>query len=85
MTLNLRTLLKKGNEFIWQPQHSEDFKAIIQELCSPKLLKYYDSRKKLYLEVNASQRAIGMALMQSIQEEQHEHQSEAHGDYHVEA
>ena len=78
MTLNLRTLLKKGNEFIWQTQHSE---AIIQELCSPKLLKYYDRRKKLYLEVDASQKAIGMALMQSIQEEQHEHQSEAHGDH----
>ena len=66
-------MLKKGNQFLWHPQHSKDFKAIVDELCSPKL-KYYDSKKKLYLEVDASQKAIGMALMQSVQEE---HESEA--------
>ena len=69
MMCNLRALLKKNIEFLWLPQHSINFKAIVQELCSPKLLKYYDSTKKLYLEVNASQKAIGMALMQSVQNE----------------
>ena len=39
MMTNLRALLKKGAEYIWHPQHSEDFKRIVQELCSPKLLK----------------------------------------------
>ena len=39
MTCNLRALLKKNTEFLWLPQHSPDFKAIVQELCSPKLLK----------------------------------------------
>ena len=73
---NLRVLLKKGTEFLWHPQHSTDFKAIVDELCSPKLLKYYDSTKKLYLEVNASQKAIGMALLQSIQ---HDPENEADG------
>ena len=63
MTCNLRALLKKNTEFLWLPQHSIDFKAIVQELSSPKLLKYYDSTKKLYLEVEASQKA----LMQSVQ------------------
>ena len=66
MTINLHGLLKKGNEFIWQEQHSNNFQAIIHELCSPKLLKYYDSKKDLYLEVDASQKAIGMALLQSV-------------------
>ena len=74
MTVNLRALLKKENEFLWHPKHSKDFKVIVDELCSPKLLKYYNSKKKLYLEVDASQKAIGMALMQSVQEE---HESEA--------
>ena len=69
MTCNLRALLKKGTEFLWLPQHSTDFKAIVEELCSPKLLKYYDSKKKLYLEVDASQKTIGMALLQSVQED----------------
>ena len=68
MTCNLRALLKKGTEFLWLPQHSEDFKRIVDELCSQKLLEYYDSNKKLYLEVDASQKAIGMALLQSVQE-----------------
>ena len=54
MTCNLRALLKKGTEFLWLPQHSKDFKTIVDELCSPNLLKYYDSTKKLYLEVDAS-------------------------------
>ena len=74
MTINLRALLKKENEFLWHPQHSKDFNTIVDELCNPKLVKYYDSKKKLYLEVDASQKAIGMALMQSVQEE---HESEA--------
>ena len=80
MTINLRALLKKENEFLWHPQHSKDFIAIVNELCSPKLLKYYNSKKKLYLVVDASQKAIGIALMQSIQEE---HESEAHDGHQI--
>ena len=67
MTCNLRALLKRNTEFLWLPQQSEDFLRIVQELCSPKLLKYYGT-KNLYLEVNASQKAIGMTLLQSVQE-----------------
>ena len=80
MMCNLRALLKKNTEFLWHPQHSKDFKAIVDELCSPKLLKYYDSKKKLYLEVDSSRKAIGMALMQSVQ---NEHESEAHDDHQI--
>ena len=76
ITCNLRTLLRKNTEFLWLPQHSDDFKHIVQELCSLKLLKYYDSTKNLYLEVDASQKAIGMALLQSVCED---FESEADG------
>ena len=69
MMTNLRSLLKKGTEFLWLPQHSADFNAIVDELCSPKLLKFYDGNKKLYLEGDASQKAIGMPLLQSVHEE----------------
>ena len=69
MMTNLRSLLKKGTEFIWLPQHSADFQAIVQELCHPRLLTYYDGNKKLYLEVDDSQKAIGMVLLQSVQED----------------
>ena len=30
------------------------------------MLKYHDSTKNLYLEVDANQKAIGMALLQSV-------------------
>ena len=43
-------------------------------MCSLKLYKYYDSTKKLYLEVDASQKAIRMV--------QNEHESEAIGGQH---
>ena len=80
MTCNLRALLKKGTEFVWFPQHSADFKCIVDELCSPKLLKFYNGNKKLYLEVDASQKAIGMALLQSVHKEHaSEYGSEADG------
>ena len=84
MTCNLRALLKKGTEFIWLPQHSTDFKTIVEELCSPKLLKYYDSTKKLYPEVDASQKAIGMALLQTVQEEHESKANNGHRENRVE-
>ena len=40
LTHNLRGLLKKTNEFLWNETHSKDFKLIIQTLCAnPKLPK----------------------------------------------
>ena len=32
MTTNLRALLKKGNAFMWHPQHSEDF--VLYKSCA---------------------------------------------------
>ena len=68
MMTNLKALLKKDTEFLWHPQHSANFQAVVQELVSPKLLKYYDSNKKFYLDVDASQKAVDMSLLQSVQE-----------------
>ena len=46
--------------------HSKDFKLIIQTLCdNPKLLRYYRPELDLYLETDTIGVAIGMALMQS--------------------
>ena len=47
-------------------KHSRDFRSIIQTLCNnDKLLRYYRAEPDLYLETGASGIAIGMALMQS--------------------
>ena len=64
LTHNLRALLKMSSEFIWTDVHSTDFRKIIDTLCQEgKLLKYY--RSDLYIETNASGVAIGMALLES--------------------
>ena len=66
LTHRLRSLLKKSNEFIWTGAHSDDFKILIDIMCnSPKLLRYYRPDLDLYLETDASGVAIGMALLQS--------------------
>ena len=66
MTNNLRSLLKKDSDFIWTDVHSLDFKRIIEALCKEgNLLKYYRSGLDLYIETNASGKAISMALLQS--------------------
>ena len=68
LTHRLRSLLKKSNEFIWTNVHSEDFRKLIDTMCnSPKLLRYYRPDLDLYLETDASGVAIGMALLQSEQ------------------
>ena len=66
LTHRLRSLLKKSNEFVWTDAHSDDFKRLIDIMCnSPKLLRYYRPDLDLYLETDASRVAIGMALLQS--------------------
>ena len=66
MTHRLRSLLKKSNEFIWTDVHSDDSKKLIDIMCnSPKLLRYYRPDLDLYLKTDASGVAIGMALLQS--------------------
>ena len=68
LTHRLRSLLKKLNEFIWTSVHSEDFRKLIKTMCnSPKLLRYYRPDLDLYLETDVSGVTIGMALLQSEQ------------------
>ena len=66
MTHNLRSLLKKGTSPKWTDVHSLDFKRIIETLCKEgTVLKYYKPELNLFLETDASGKGIGMALLQS--------------------
>ena len=66
MTHNLRSLLKKDSDFIWTNVHSLDFRRIIEALCKERtILTYYRPELDLYIETDASGKAIGMALLQS--------------------
>ena len=54
LTHNLRNLLKKDHEFLWNEMQGRDFKSIIQALCNnDKLLRYYRPKLELFLETNA--------------------------------
>ena len=66
LTYNLRELLKKGSNPKWTDIHLLDFKKIIETLSSEgKVLKYYRPYLDLYIETDASGKGIGMALLQS--------------------
>ena len=59
-----------GLEPKWTDVHSMNFKKIIETLCSKgKILKYYRPNLELFLESDASGKGIGMALLQSEENE----------------
>ena len=66
LTHNLRELLKKGSDPKWTDVHLLDLRKIIDTLSSEgKVLKYYRPDLDLYIEMDASGKGIGMALLQS--------------------
>ena len=72
MTHNLRDLLlkKKNSDPKWTDVHSLDFKRIIETLSKEgKVLKYYRPDLELFIETDASGKGIGMALLQSQENE----------------
>ena len=70
LTHNLRDLLKKGSDSTWTDVHSIDFRKIIETLCKEgKILRYYRQELELFIETDASGKGIGMALLQSENDE----------------
>ena len=66
LTHNLRDLLKKSSDSKWTDVHSIDFKRIIEAMCKEgKMLRYYRPELDLFIEMDASSKGIGMALLQS--------------------
>ena len=66
LTSPLRELTKKHIHFNWKPHHQQALVGIKQELCSSKLISYYDPDPKMptILQCNASQTGIGAWLRQ---------------------
>ena len=64
LTAPLRDLCKKDSAFVWGPEHDRAFEEIKREIASTTTLKYYDPRKPLTLQVDASMRGLGAALLQ---------------------
>ena len=67
LTSPLRELTKKHVYFSWEPLHHQAFNRIKQELCTSKLISYYDPdlSTPTILQCDASKTGIGAWLRQS--------------------
>ena len=65
LTAPLRDLCKKNTEFIIGPEHEKAISDTKQAIGNATHLPYYDKKKDLVLQVDASQRGLGAALIQN--------------------
>ena len=63
-TAPLRELLQNDSEFTWNDSYQEAFDTVKQMVCKDTTLRYFDSRKPVVIQVDASQKGLGAALLQ---------------------
>ena len=61
---NLRNLLKKDAEFVWDANHDKCFAELKETITEDATLQYFDVQKTPTLQTDASQRGLGAALLQ---------------------
>ncbi|KAL5017999.1 hypothetical protein ScPMuIL_003721 [Solemya velum] len=64
-TAPLRELVKKGNKFSWTASHTEVFEKLKNSITTEVTLAYFDPTQKLKLQVDASSKGLGAALLQN--------------------
>ncbi|OWZ16346.1 Retrovirus Polyprotein [Phytophthora megakarya] len=60
----LSSLLKKDTPWVWEPEHREAFDSMKKSLSSAPVLMLADESKPFHVVCDASDFAIGSALMQ---------------------
>ena len=71
MLAPLKTLLKKGIQFLWLPEHQTAFLAAREHLASEKVLAYYCPKKQTRLIADASRlNGLGFVLKQLQENDQ---------------
>lgn len=65
LTFNLRSLLKKNIEFLWQEIHTKEFQKIKDVLTTAPVLKYYDINEPIVLSVDSSSKGLGAVILQN--------------------
>ena len=65
MSAGLRPLLKKGNAWVWEKEHEEEFNKIKNLLTSPTIAKLFDDAKDTILLTDTSRlHGLEYALVQ---------------------
>ena len=64
LTSNLRNLLKKDSLFQWTETHQADFQMLKKAINKDVNLQYFDPKKQVVLQVDASQVGLGAAVLQ---------------------
>ena len=64
LTSPLRQLLHQDVDWHWEEQHETGFKKVKEALALSPVLGYYDAKKELTLQVNASSTGLSAALIQ---------------------
>lgn len=60
----LRDLLKQDTPWFWDKEHQQAFEFIKGTISDKSTLQYFDTNKPVTLEVDASQRGLGVAVLQ---------------------
>ena len=62
--LPMRSILKKGNAFLWTHEHDDAFNKIKKVLISDPVLKFFNPEKPVLVQSDASQTGLGAVLLQ---------------------
>jgi hypothetical protein len=63
-TASLRGLLKKESQWYWTPDHEKQYCKIKELICNTVTLNYFNPQLETIVQVDASQRGLGAALLQ---------------------
>ena len=66
LSVPLRQLNRNDVPFEWLPQHERAFNALKTEIASSKTLQFFDSKKPVIIEVDASGYGLGASLLQPV-------------------
>ena len=68
MTYNMKKLLRRNALFQWTETPEADFQKLKEMFTSQECLVYFDQKKDIFLQVDASIQGLGAALMQKDQQ-----------------
>ena len=60
----IRDLDKDGIPFVWLPHHQDAFQAVKEEFSKDSCLQYYNEKRSIFIESDASKDGLGSVLVQ---------------------